>query len=146
MKPHRPTHVFQPRVSLLAEAGSGDVRVVGPAPSPGVPVPIVGRVPSHGVPLSADAGSGDPAYRVDDLRAFGRVPPPGLSRSANVEQTRIVAEVERHLNVVEELEAAVSANLQRATCLRQSILQKAFAGEKNGDVPTGFGKQTTILK
>jgi type I restriction enzyme S subunit len=45
------------------------------------------------------------------------------------EQTRIVAEVERRLSVVEELEAMVSANLQRATRLRQSILQQAFAGE-----------------
>ena len=30
---------------------------------------------------------------------------------------------------VEELEAVVSANRQRATCLRQSILKKAFTGE-----------------
>jgi type I restriction enzyme, S subunit len=45
------------------------------------------------------------------------------------EQTRIVAEVERRLSVVEELEAVVTTNLQRATRLRQSILQKAFAGE-----------------
>jgi type I restriction enzyme S subunit len=45
------------------------------------------------------------------------------------EQTRIVAEVERRLSVVEELEVVVSANLQRATRLRQSILQKAFSGE-----------------
>jgi hypothetical protein len=30
---------------------------------------------------------------------------------------------------VEELEAVVSANLQRAFRLRQSILQKAFSGE-----------------
>lgn len=44
------------------------------------------------------------------------------------EQTRIVAEVERRLSVVEELEAVVSANLQRASSLRQSILQKAFTG------------------
>jgi type I restriction enzyme S subunit len=44
------------------------------------------------------------------------------------EQTRIVAEVERRLSVVEELETMVSANLQRATRLRQSILQKAFTG------------------
>jgi len=44
------------------------------------------------------------------------------------EQTRIVAEVERRLSVVEELESVVTANLQRATRLRQSILQKAFAG------------------
>ena len=44
------------------------------------------------------------------------------------EQRRIVAEVERRLSVVEELEAVVSANLQRASRLRQSILQKAFTG------------------
>jgi type I restriction enzyme S subunit len=45
------------------------------------------------------------------------------------EQTRIVSEVERRLSVVEELESVVSANLQRASGLRQSILQKAFAGQ-----------------
>ena len=44
------------------------------------------------------------------------------------EQQRIVAEVERRLSVVEELEAVVNANLQRATRLRQSILQRAFEG------------------
>ena len=51
------------------------------------------------------------------------VPLPSLA-----EQTRIVAEVDRRLSVVEELESVVSANLQRATRLRQSILQKAFTG------------------
>ena len=45
------------------------------------------------------------------------------------EQLRIVAEVDRRLSVLDELEALVSANLQRATRLRQSILQRAFAGE-----------------
>ncbi len=45
------------------------------------------------------------------------------------EQTRIVAEVEQRLSVVEELEAVVSANLQRASRLRQAILQKAFTGK-----------------
>jgi type I restriction enzyme, S subunit len=40
-----------------------------------------------------------------------------------------VAEVERRLSVVEEMEATVEANLQRATRLRQSILQKAFEGK-----------------
>jgi type I restriction enzyme S subunit len=49
------------------------------------------------------------------------------------EQTRIVAEVERRLSVVDGLEAVVSANLQRANRLRQSILQKAFTGELTGD-------------
>jgi type I restriction enzyme S subunit len=45
------------------------------------------------------------------------------------EQNRIVAEVERRLSVVEELEEQVTINLQRAARLRQSILQKAFTGE-----------------
>jgi type I restriction enzyme S subunit len=53
----------------------------------------------------------------------------GLSYGDSVEQTRIVAEVERRFSVVEELESVVSANLQRATRIRQSILQKAFTGE-----------------
>ena len=44
------------------------------------------------------------------------------------EQIRIVAEVERRLSVVEELEAAVKLNLDRATRLRQAILQQAFSG------------------
>ena len=38
----------------------------------------------------------------------------------------LMAEDERRLSVGEELETVVSANLQRATRLRQSILQKAF--------------------
>jgi hypothetical protein len=36
--------------------------------------------------------------------------------------------VERRLGVVEELESVVTANLQRASRLRQSILQRAFSG------------------
>jgi type I restriction enzyme S subunit len=60
---------------------------------------------------------------VKDLKAMA-IPLPPLA-----EQSRIVAEVERRLSVVEELEALVSANLQRAGRLRQSILQKAFTGQ-----------------
>ena len=59
---------------------------------------------------------------LDDIRAVP-IPLPPL-----VEQIRIVDEVERRLSVVEELEAVVDANLQRATRLRQAILQKAFSG------------------
>jgi type I restriction enzyme S subunit len=44
------------------------------------------------------------------------------------EQEQIVAEVERRLSVVSELEAAVAANLKRAERLRKSILERAFSG------------------
>jgi hypothetical protein len=43
-------------------------------------------------------------------------------------QIRFVAEVKRRLSVVEGLEAFVTTNLQRATRLRQAVLQKAFSG------------------
>ena len=49
------------------------------------------------------------------------------------EQHQIVAEVERRLSVIEELEAAVEANLTRADRLRQSILSEAFCGKLLGD-------------
>ena len=39
-----------------------------------------------------------------------------------------LAEVERRLSVVEELETVVTVNLQRGIRLRQSILQKEFSG------------------
>ena len=59
---------------------------------------------------------------------IGDVRPTPVPLPPLAEQTRIVAEVERRLSVVQELETVVSANLQRATRLRQSILQKAFTG------------------
>ena len=43
------------------------------------------------------------------------------------EQARIVAEVDRHLSIIREVEADVDANLQRAQALRQSTLAKAFS-------------------
>lgn len=45
------------------------------------------------------------------------------------EQERIVMEVELQLSVIEELQSTVMVNLQRATRLRQAVLQQAFAGE-----------------
>ena len=45
------------------------------------------------------------------------------------EQHRIVAEIERHLSVINQTEAAVEANLTRAGRLRQSILKQAFSGK-----------------
>ena len=47
-------------------------------------------------------------------------------------QIRIVAEVERPLFIVHEVEAEVDTNLKRAQALRQATLAKAFSsGEKN---------------
>src|SRR5204863_9901608 len=45
------------------------------------------------------------------------------------EQHRIVAEVERRLSVVDEMEAVIAANLKRAERLRQTILKRAFEGK-----------------
>ena len=45
------------------------------------------------------------------------------------EQGRIVAEVERRLSVIDELEMQVEANLKRAERLRQAILKRAFEGK-----------------
>ena len=45
------------------------------------------------------------------------------------EQHRIVAEVERHLSVIQKTEAVVDASLKRAERLRQSILKQAFSGQ-----------------
>jgi type I restriction enzyme S subunit len=45
------------------------------------------------------------------------------------EQSRIVAEVERRLSVIDEVEMQVEANLKRAERLRQAILKRAFEGK-----------------
>jgi type I restriction enzyme S subunit len=58
------------------------------------------------------------------LKAFP-VPLPPLS-----EQTRIAAEVERRLSVVDELELAVRINFQHTGALRRSILKRAFTEPK----------------
>jgi len=44
------------------------------------------------------------------------------------EQARIVAEVDRRLSIIREVEADVDANLLRAQALRQATLRSAFAG------------------
>ena len=68
-------------------------------------------------------GSGLQHIHLEDLRE-DCVPVPTLD-----EQRKIVSQVERRLSVIEELEAAVHANLTRADRLRQSILATAFAGK-----------------
>ncbi|MFO1519651.1 MAG: restriction endonuclease subunit S, partial [bacterium] len=44
------------------------------------------------------------------------------------EQNRIIGEFEKRLSVVEELEMMLKVNFQRASRLRQSVLQYAFGG------------------
>jgi len=48
------------------------------------------------------------------------------------EQHRIVAEVDRRLSIVREVEAEVDANLERAQALRQAVLARAFGGLERG--------------
>ncbi len=67
-------------------------------------------------------GSAQARINLSDLRTYC-LPLPPLA-----EQTRIVAEVERRLSVIDELEGVVSANLRRAGRLRQAVLQRAFVG------------------
>ena len=42
------------------------------------------------------------------------------------QQRKIVAEVDRHLSIIREVETEVDANLQRAQALRQAVLSRAF--------------------
>jgi type I restriction enzyme S subunit len=52
------------------------------------------------------------------------------------EQTRIVAEVEQRLSVIDAMEKSVIADLQRAARLRQAILKRAFCGRLVAQAPT----------
>jgi type I restriction enzyme S subunit len=60
---------------------------------------------------------------LDDIRG-ARIPLPPVR-----EQGRIVAEIDRRLSVIHELEIQVRANLRRAERLRQAILKRAFEGK-----------------
>ena len=63
---------------------------------------------------------GVPDLGMGKMRAFDiRIPP-------LAEQHRIVAEVDRRLSIVREVEAEVDANLKRAQALRQAALTRAF--------------------
>lgn len=71
--------------------------------------------------LDRSAGAAIPNLRgVGQLKAIP-VPVPPLD-----EQRQIVAEVDRRLSIVREVESQVDANLKRAQALRQSVLAKAF--------------------
>ncbi len=65
-------------------------------------------------------GSGVKHLRVGDVERLP-VPLPPVA-----EQVRIVAEVDRHLSIIREVESEVDANLKRAQALRQSTLTQYF--------------------
>ena len=71
---------------------------------------------------SVAAGSGQPFVNQTILNEVAAAVPP------LVEQHRIVAEVDRRLSIVREVEAEVDANLKRAHALRQAVLARAFTG------------------
>ena len=76
----------------------------------------------HFIRLRVKTTAGQAGVSGSDLKAVP-VPLPPLA-----EQERIVAEVERRLSVVDNLEQVVKANLKRAERLRQAVLKEAFAG------------------
>ena len=72
---------------------------------------------------SLTGGSASPHLNVGEVKSFP-VPVAPIA-----EQNAIAAEVERRLSVIEELQAAVEANVTRADRLRQSVLGQAFSGK-----------------
>ena len=75
---------------------------------------------------TAKATAGQHNLQVSTCRKLP-IPVPPLA-----EQARIVAEVDRHLSIIREVEAEVDANLKRAQALRQATLAKCFATGANG--------------
>lgn len=68
-------------------------------------------------------GATKKGLNLDDVRSL-TIPLAPLA-----EQHRIVAELERRLSVVRELEHTVNANIARAERMRQAILKRAFEGK-----------------
>lgn len=68
-------------------------------------------------------GAGKPGLNLDNLRTL-RIPMP-----TRAEMPEIVAAIRSQLSEIDALEADIDLNLQKTEALRQSILQKAFAGE-----------------
>ena len=68
-------------------------------------------------------GVGRPRLNLKEIKATALPLPP------RAEQHRIVAEVERRLSVIQQVESTVESNLVSAERLRQSILKQAFSGK-----------------
>lgn len=66
-------------------------------------------------------GAGKPGLNLEQVRSLLVALPP------LAEQIRIVAEVDRYLSIIREVEAEVDANIQRAQSLRHASLAKAFS-------------------
>jgi type I restriction enzyme S subunit len=66
-------------------------------------------------------GAAQPNLNTTIIKRY-RVPVPPMD-----EQHRIVAEVDRRLSIVREVDAEVEANLQRAQALRQAVLTHLLA-------------------
>ena len=73
-------------------------------------------------------GVGRPRLNLGEIKSIVLPVPPFA------EQLRIVAEVERRLSVIDQLQAIVATNLERATRLGRSILSRAFAGQLSSSV------------
>jgi type I restriction enzyme, S subunit len=84
----------------------------------------------HQAELAA-TGSAHPHVNLGDIRKYSIPIPP------SPEQEQLVAEVERRLSLIDELQASVEASLTRADRLRQSALKDAFNGRL---VSSGKGK------
>jgi type I restriction enzyme S subunit len=76
-------------------------------------------------------GIGRPRLSLGEIRAIALPIPP------EVEQHRIVAEVERRLSLVRGIEAAIDANLRRGSSLRSSVLGGFLAVEGPDTISKG---------
>ena len=112
---------------LLSSRGACDLNVMGITPFDEVAPYFFLWFESIDLAKLSD-GSNIPQINNKDMVPL-IVPLPPLA-----EQARIVAEVDRHLSIIREVEVEVDANLQRAQALRQSVLQRAFStGSPNAD-------------
>lgn len=103
----------------LESPGCADLNVMGITPSSEVADYFFMWFDSVDLASLSD-GSNVPQINHKDIDPLA-VPLPPIA-----EQHRIVAEVDRRLSIVREVEAGVDANLKRAQALRQAVLAKAF--------------------
>jgi type I restriction enzyme S subunit len=68
-------------------------------------------------------GAAQPNISTNELSAFV------IPLSSKMEQREIVSEIERRFSIAEEGEKVIDHSLKQAERLRQSILQRAFAGQ-----------------